>query len=442
MRRTTSLVIVGLLVLSASTAYGQTLQSETTWGGVGAEFAGGVAVAPDGSSYFTGTSDSFAVDQFGFGVPRIFLVRFTSTGALDWQRIWNGQTGHGRTALALAPDGSVYVAGLASANNDGDAVLLKFSAAGTLLWERTWGGPAQESGDGVGVASDGSVYIGGRTTSFDGALFVVKFDSSGNLVWQKVYDYVDPLIFNVIGETLTVAADGSVYAAGTSVRNGDLSLADQVTVKISPGGALQWARRYTAGDVVDSRGGIAAAPNGGSIAIVGTLQGEGGGVNDPVLVNLDAAGNLVFDRTWAGKNTGGDGLGVAIAANGTIYMSGTIDGIGAGFQDAFVVSVLPNGKGGMAATWGGPGFDEGRGVAVAADGTVVLGAQTTQEPPYTLASASKKLSSPRGDLAADPGQLVDVVGTVTNPADGAATPDGSTTFPGGSLESVLIRFIP
>ena len=435
MRRTMSLAIVGLLVFSASTAYGQTLQSETTWGGPGAEFAGGVAVAPDGSSYFTGTSDSFAVDEFGSAVPRIFLLRFTPTGALDWQRIWNGQTAHGRTALAVAPDGSVYVSGFSAASNNGDAILLKFSAAGRLLWERQWGGLANENGDAVAVAPDGSVYIGGRTPSFDnGAMFAVKFDSNGNLVWQKVFD-------DVIGETLTVAADGSVYVAGTAVRNGDLSMSDQVTVKISPGGALQWARRYTAGEVVDARGGIAAAPNSGSIAIVGTLQDEGGGVNDPLLVNLDAAGNLVFDRTWGTNKTGGNGSGVAIAANGTIYMSGTINGIGAGFLDTFVVSVLPNGKGGMAATWGGPGDDQGSGVAVAANGTVVLGAQTTEPPPYTLASASKKVSSPHGVLTEDLGLLVDVVGEVTSPTEGASIPNGSTTF-GGNPDVVLIRFIP
>jgi hypothetical protein len=122
-------------------------------------------------------------------------------------------------------------------------------------------------------------------------------------------------------------------------------------------------------------------------------------------------------------------------------MSGTINGIGAGFQDAFVVSVLPSGKGGMAATWGGPGFEEGAGVAVAADGTVILGAQTTAAPPYTLASASKKVSAAHGDLIEDLGLLVDVVGDVTSLTEGASIPNGSTTF-GGNFEAVLIRFIP
>ena len=436
MRRTISTAIAGLLVVAAS-ASGQTLQSETTWGEFGAEFAGGVAVAPDGSSYLTGTSDSFAVDEFNFPEPRIFLLKFSPTGALDWQRIWNGRTVHGATEVAVAPDGSVYVTGLASAANDGDAILLKFSAAGTLLWERTWGGPAQESGDAVGVAQDGSVYIGGRSTSFEnGALFVVKFTSDGNLVWQKVFD-------NVIGETLTVAPDGSVYAAGTSERPGSgFSQFDLVTIKVSSGGALQWARRYQAGEFVDARGGMAAAPNSGSIAIVGDLQAAGsGGVigNAPLLVNLSAAGDLLFDRTWGGNKTGGDGAGVAIASNGTIYMSGTITGLGP-FQEAFVASVQANGKAGMAVTWGGPGFEEGRGVAVAANGTVLLSAQTTEPPPYTFQSAPRKVASPHGDLIEDLGALVDVIGVVTTPTDGASTPNGSTTF-GGNLETALVRFI-
>jgi hypothetical protein len=68
MTRFISSAIVGLLVITASTTYGQTLQSQATWGAAGAEFSGGVAAAADGSTYLTGTSDSFAVDEFN--VPR------------------------------------------------------------------------------------------------------------------------------------------------------------------------------------------------------------------------------------------------------------------------------------------------------------------------------------------------------------------------------------
>ncbi|UUZ67514.1 hypothetical protein LP416_23100 [Polaromonas sp. P2-4] len=67
-----------LLALVAGTAQGQTLLSQTTWGGTGSDVARGVAVAPDGSSYVVGLSDSFTVDQFGNPRPAIALVKFTS----------------------------------------------------------------------------------------------------------------------------------------------------------------------------------------------------------------------------------------------------------------------------------------------------------------------------------------------------------------------------
>jgi hypothetical protein len=362
-------------------------------------------------------------------------LRFSTTGALDWQRIWNGPTMHGKTAVAVAPDGSVYVTGL-SRNNDSDAILLKFSVAGALLWERQWGGAAQEGGSAVAVAPDGSVYIGGRTTSFgpsSAALFVVKFNAAGTLQWQKLWD-------NIIGETITVAPDGSVYGAGTTVRpDSGFSQFDLVTVKIASDGVLQWARRYAAGEVVDARGGMAAAPDSGSIAMVGALQAAGGGGVvgiAPLLVNIDAAGNLVFDRAWGGKN-GGEGSGVTIAPNGTIYMSGTITGIGGGSQDAFVVGVQANGKAGSAATWGGPGFEVAGGVAVSADGTIVLGAQTTVPPPYTLQSAPRKVSGPHGTLSEELGALLDATGVVANPAAGASTTNGATTY-SGNFEAALV----
>jgi hypothetical protein len=436
MRRIGSIAIVGLLVVAASSAYGQTLQSETTWGADGAEFSGGVAVAPDGSSYLTGTSDSFAFDEFGSPEARIFLLKFEANGSLAWQRIWNGPSVHGKPAVAVGPDASVYVTGL-SKSGDFDAVLLKFGPDGTLLWEREWGGPAQESGSGVGVGPDGSVYIGGQTTSFGSSgLFVVKFNAAGALQWQKFFD-------NVFGESITVAADGNVYAAATASRPGsELGEFDVLTLKIAPAGSLQWARRYAAGEVVDARAGIAAAPDSSAIAFAGAIQApSGGGVTgiSALLVKIDAAGNLVFDREWGGKS-GSDGSGVAIAPNGVIYMSGTTTGFGGGFQDAFVVSVLANGKAGSAATWGGPGFEVGAGVAVTASGTVVLGAHTSVEPPYALQSAPRKVGSPKGSLIAAAGGLIDITGVATIMNAGATETNGATTFQ-GNFEAALVRFI-
>ena len=155
-----------LLALAGKPTHAQALLTETTWGGPGADVATAVATAPDGSAYLVGSTDGFAVDPFGQPATRMFIVKLAN-GVVAWQRIWNGPTIVGVTdaSVAVAADGSVYVAGI-TADGGGDAVLLKFDANGNLLWSRAWGGPESDSAGAVATHGDGSVYIAGRSTSF------------------------------------------------------------------------------------------------------------------------------------------------------------------------------------------------------------------------------------------------------------------------------------
>ena len=430
----TTLLIISAVAVSVGSVQGQTLLTETTWGGTGSDVAEGVASGADGSSYVVGITDSFTIDPFGNPSPKIFVVKFAPDGSLSWQRIWNGTTirGLGRPDVAVSADGSVYVTGI-TADNGNDAVLLKFDSNGTLLWERAWGGAASDQGLAVATASDGSVYIAGTATSFgpsSSGLFVVKFDSAGNLVWQRISDGAE-------GNAVAVAADGSVYAAGTTPRN-QIGNFDMLVLKITVAGSLVWQRTYSAGEVADPRGRMAAGPD-GSIVIAGAIQARRQQFVDiaALIVKLTSDGALVFDKQFAGR-VSETGDGVAVAPDNTIYVAGTTTSFGAGDQDAFVLHVQPTGKKILdAVTWGGTGFETGAGVAVNG-GTLMLAATTTTAPPYLLLPASAKLSAPRGTLAVVEGVLADVAGVVANPAAGTTTPDGSTTF-SGNFEAALVR---
>jgi uncharacterized delta-60 repeat protein len=431
----TTILIILAVSLCIGSVQGQTVLTETTWGGAGSDVAEGVASAADGSSYVVGITDSFTTDQFGNPSPRIFIVKFAPNGSVTWQRIWNGTTirGLGRPDVAVSADGSVYVTGI-TADNGNDAVLLKFDANGTLLWERAWGGAASDEGLAVATASDGSVYIAGTATSFgpsSARLFVVKFDSAGNLVWQRISD-------GAAGNAVAVAPDGSVYAAGTTPRADQIGNFDIVVMKITAAGTLVWQRTYSAGEVVDPRGRMAAGSD-GSIVIAGAIQAAKARIVDlaALIVKLTSDGALVFDKQFDGRSTE-TGDGVAIAPDNAIYVAGTTTTFGAGNQDAFVLHLQPTGKKLLDAfTWGGTGFETGAGVAVSG-GTLMLAATTTTAPPYSLLAASARLSAPRGTLAVVEGALLDVAGVVSDPAAGAITPDGSTTF-SGNFEAALVR---
>jgi Domain of unknown function (DUF5122) beta-propeller len=431
------LALVGLLWVTFATAttQAQTLLSETTWGANGSDVSDGVATAADGNSYVVGITDSFTTDQFGNPSPRIFLVKFAPDGSLVWQRIWNGTTvrGLGRTGVALGADGSVYVTGV-STNNGNDALLLKFDANGALLWERTWGGADSDTSLAVAAAPDGSAYIAGAATSFgpsSSGLFVVKFDSLGNLVWQRISDGAE-------GNAVAVGPDGSVHAAGTTPRN-QIGNFDVIAMKITSGGDLVWQRTYASGEVVDPRGGMTVASD-GSVYLAGAIQTVKANRADiaALIVKLSTDGDLLFDKQFDGRN-GETAAGVAVAPDdGTVYVAGTTTSFGAGFQDAFLLHLLPTGKKLLDAfTWGGAAFEEGAGVGVIA-GTVALAATTTNPPPYSLLNAAARLSAARGTLAVGAGSLIVPGGTSADPGAGATTPTGSTTF-GGNFEAALVR---
>jgi len=428
----------GLLLVSFATAttQAQTLLSETTWGGNGSDVSEGVATAADGTSYVVGITDSFANDPFGNPSPRIFLIKFAPDGSLSWQRIWNGTTirGLGRTGVALSADGSVYVTG-DSANNGNDAVLLKFDATGTLLWERTWGGADSDTSLAVAAAPDGSAYIVGSATSFGPSslsLFVVKFDSSGNLVWQRILDGAQ-------GNAVSIGSDGSVHAAGTVPRPGLIGNFDIIALKMTSDGDQVWQRTYASGDVVDPRGGMTIAGD-GSVFLAGAIQTVKANRVDiaALIVKLSTDGDLLFDKQFDGRG-GETAAGVAVAPDdGTVYITGTTTSFGAGSQDAFVLHLTSNGKKLLDAfTWGGMGFEEGSGVGVIA-GSVAMSASTTNPPPYSLLPASAKLAAAKGTLAAGAGALTIPAGSSADPAEGATTPNGSTTF-SGNFEAALVR---
>src|SRR5262249_43561363 len=158
-----------------------------------------------------------------------------------------------------------------------------------------------------------------------------------------------------------------------------------VVLKITAAGSLVWQRSYSAGEVVDPRGRMAAGSD-GSIVMAGAPPAGPAGLLGPPgpVVQLPSGRAPGLGQQLAGQGPE-TGEGVVVAPDaGTIYVAGTTTTFGAGSQDAFVLHLQPTGKRLLQAfTWGGTGFETGAGVAVSG-GTLMLAATTTTGPPYSL----------------------------------------------------------
>src|SRR2546425_1032036 len=105
-------------------------------------------------------------------------------------------------AVGIAVDASgVYVAGLTwdalpgqTSAGSGDAFLRKYDASGNVLWTRQFGSSDFDQADNVAVDASGAYVAGvtagafpGQTSAGSADAFVIKYDTSGNVLWTRQF---------------------------------------------------------------------------------------------------------------------------------------------------------------------------------------------------------------------------------------------------------------
>lgn len=237
------------------------------WAGPGNDVPRGIAVDAFDNVYITGYTDSYGAGQFD-----VFLLKFSPfDNEFRFFKTWGGpQNDYG---FAVAVDGfdNVYVTGATNSYPaaQSDAFLLKYDSSGNLLYQNTWGGPQNDQGNSVAVDSTGNVYVAGTTTSFGTNpgvpnAFLLKYDSAGRLLFKQFPEGGQ----SAYGTGVTVDGVGNVYLTGYAYGFGT-----------NPG-----------------------APN-------------------AFLLKYDPTGSLLLQRTWGGKR-GDYGYGVAVDVQGNIYETG------------------------------------------------------------------------------------------------------------------------
>jgi len=359
---------------------GSALWAKTINAGTNANFKA-VAVAPDGAVYAAGYQNGTESYDYGgasaSGTNSTYnpvLVKYDALGNALWAKTITAGTGSTSfSAVALAPDGTVYVAGSQSGIGSFDyggvsingpytssnPLLIKYDASGNALWAKTTTvGTGMASFGAIAVdPADGSVYVAGDqsgTGNFDygsGIIFgssssnpvLVKYDTSGNALWAKT---ITAGTSTAMFYDVAVAPDGSVYAAGfqdgtgpynygSGNINGKYSDFNPILVKYDASGNAVWATTTIASSDRAQFNAVAVAPDGavyaaGAQYYTGSFNYGGASTpisgaspsENPLLVKYDALGSAV----WAKTTIASPGLAsfgaVTVAPDGAVYAAG------------------------------------------------------------------------------------------------------------------------
>ncbi|MFH2050540.1 MAG: LamG-like jellyroll fold domain-containing protein, partial [bacterium] len=189
---------------------GDTLWTKTYGGGAREGFSC-VKETSDGGYIFTGQSISF-----GPGGQDVWLMKTDSQGDVEWERFYGGGSDESAYWVEQLSDGGYILTafnrskGVAGSE---DFWLVKTDGSGNIEWDKTFGGAGMDHPQCVCPTNDGGYILTGYTDSFGSGgqdIWVVKTDSEGNEIWNKLLGGSS----NERGYAIQQTANGEYFIAG------------------------------------------------------------------------------------------------------------------------------------------------------------------------------------------------------------------------------------
>ncbi len=317
---------------------------------------------------FDGRGNIVATGYATVGAPDYYTVQINClTGETLWTRRYSGPAnGEDRAAAVAADDsGNVYVTGTAQMDAGSQALTVKYNRVGLQIWARAVTLPGGDSASGaVALALDAArnSYICGRVrdtaVSTEHDFLVAKLTPNGALSWARRYN--GPAGRNDYATALALDPAGNVWVTGASQGSG--TGLDYTTIKYSPTGQRLWTARYgNAGSGADVPSAL-VIDSAGNGWVTGFSAGATGW--DYLTIKYSPDGETLWTRRHNGPGGGNDSAAaLALDRAGNCYVAGFSTGSS---RDARVVVYSPDGEELWAVTYDGPAGGDDAAVAVAA----------------------------------------------------------------------------
>lgn len=298
----------------------------------------GVSIDTSGNCYITGyfstpdiTFGSYTLINSG-GSGDIFIVKYDASGNAVWAKSEGWNTYDPGAHISTDVNGNCYVTGLfysptitfgsTTLTNAGgsDIFIVKYDANGTVVWAKSAGGSGDDTGSGIAIDANGNSYITGSflsstitigSTTLSNAgiyncdMFVMKYDTNGNLVWAKSAggEYSDK------ASSITVDANGNSYITGwfdswslifgsTVLGAFSVNESDLFIVKYDANGNVLWAHSAGGGANTDTGGSDIAADANTNIYITGYFTADLGYIGNFALENTNPSSHMGDVFIW------------------------------------------------------------------------------------------------------------------------------------------------
>ena len=287
-----------------------------------------------------------------------YLSKFNDKGDTIWTKSFNGSAGMDDEIVSIVADsaGNVYVSGFVEEEGTGkDICVLKYDSSGKIVWKYLYNNqnagnddvPAQ-----IALDNEGNVLIVGSSDQVPGPktnfnFVTIKIDITGNQIWFKSFDSSGEFDDLAIG--LAVNSKNDVFVIGNTDNGSDIDIA---AIKYTSTGSLAWMKAFNKGK--NDRANSLCIDK-GYVYVVGSS--ENGNDLDYTVLKYSFAGAEIWQngRSFNGVAKGNDEAIAAYSDNsGNLYVVGASDqdASSAENMDFCVIKYNINGSEQWTKTWG------------------------------------------------------------------------------------------
>ena len=271
--------------------------------------------------------------SFGAGSSDFYLIRTDSLGDTLWAKTYGGESIEISPEVHQTSDGGFIMIGRTWSFGIGiDMYAVKTDSNGNPVWSKTYGGTNEESGSSVRELPDGSFIMCGGTSSFGATgsdVWLVKTDSSGDMLWTKRYGGGDQ---DICISVLQTSDKGFIIAAHKNSAKSDRG--DIWIIKTDSLGDSLWTRTY-GGTFRDLPNDMIITSDGG-LAVIGYTESFGHGMKDAWLLRLSAAGDTIWAKTYGGLKDD-EGRSVIQTSDGGFLIVGWSRSFGVNIKKVWLV---------------------------------------------------------------------------------------------------------
>jgi hypothetical protein len=387
---------------------------DKTFGGSNPDLAWSLIQTDDGGYGLAGTTYSF-----GAGEGDFWIIKLDHEGNRVWDKTFGGSDDDYAWSLIQTDDGGYAVAGLTSSKGAGgkDAWVIKLDKSGIIIgiWDKTFGGSGDDRAHSIIQTSDGGYAVAGVTLSFgagEGDFWLIKLDSRGNKLWDKTFggsddDYAWSLIqtdAKGAGEkdawvikldksgiiiwdktfggsdddyafSLIQTDDGGYEVAGFTSSKG-AGEKDAWVIKLDKSGIIIWDKTF--GGSGDDYALSLIQTDDGGYAVAGWTESKGAGGEDAWIIKLDYEGNIIWDRTYGGRNND-VALSLIQTDDGGYAVAGVTSSFGAGEGDFWIIKLDHEGSRVWDKTFGGSDDDWACSIIQHTDGSYIVAGYTNSK---------------------------------------------------------------